>query len=149
MTNIRYREVYMDPEMLQITLERKHTFLTELFKSLKNEEGNVFKVIDGEEHSGNYVYPYRRVEFSDIHEFERVIKNSHVVFDSEESYQLVLDRIEKIKRKESDNYEYQFNFDLDPMDPRNYDRDFIVKFEFKYEKKTIPEFDITINVKEK
>ena len=34
------------------------------------------------------------------------------------------------------------------MDPRNYDRDFIVKFEFKYEKKTIPEFDITINVSE-
>ena len=58
MTNIEYREVYMDPEMLQITLERKHTFLTELFKSLKNEEGNAFKVINGEEHSENYIYIY-------------------------------------------------------------------------------------------
>ena len=31
--------------MIQITLERKHTILTELFKSLKNEEGKAFKVI--------------------------------------------------------------------------------------------------------
>lgn len=50
MTNIEYREVYIEPKMLQITLERKHTFLTELFKSLKNEEGDAFKVIYGEEH---------------------------------------------------------------------------------------------------
>lgn len=139
MTNIKYREVYMDPEMLQITLERKHTFLTELFKSLKNEEGSAFKVINGEHHSENYVYPYRRVEFSNIHEFERVIRNSHMIFDSEENYRLVLDRIEKIKRKETDNLEYQFNFDLDPKDPRNYDRDFIVKFEFKYVEPKVPQ----------
>ena len=51
----------------------------------------------------------------------------------------MLERIEKIKRKESDNFEYQFNFDLDPMDPRNYDRDFIVKFEFSYKEPKIPQ----------
>jgi hypothetical protein len=138
MTNAEYREVYIEPKMLQITLERKHTFLTELFKSLKNEEGDAFKVIYGEEHSEDYVYPYRRIEFSNIHEFERIVKNSRIVFDLEENYQLVLERIEKIKRKESDNFEYQFNFDLDPRDPRNHDRDFIVKFEFSYKEPKIP-----------
>lgn len=139
MTNIEYREVYIEPKMLQITLERKHTFLTELFKSLKNEEGDAFKVVVGEEHSEDYVYLYRRIEFSDIHEFERIVKNSRIVFDLEENYQLVLERIEKIKRKESDNLEYQFNFDLDPMDPRNYDRNFIVKFEFTYKEPKVPQ----------
>lgn len=139
MTNIKYREVYIEPKMLQITLERKHAFLTELFKSLKNEESDAFKVINGEEHSEDYVYPYRRVEFSNIHEFERIVKNSRIVFDLEENYQLVLERIEKIKRKESDNFEYQFSFDLDPIDSRNYDRDFIVKFEFTYKEPKVPQ----------
>ena len=51
-------------------------------------------------------------------------------------FQLV---INEIKKGNNQNISYSFDFIAGPY------KDI---FEFKYEKKTIPEFDITINVKE-
>ena len=130
------------------THKQKYTFLKELFRSLKSEECKCFKVIDGIEHTlDGYKIPFRRAEFSDIHEFERIVKNSYIVFDTEENYQSIIDLIEKAKRNENNGIYYHFEIRVDPVRMRYLEEDDILRFEFSYNKPKVPEIGINITCK--
>lgn len=76
--------------------------------------------------------------FKNIHEFERVYHKVNSIMKPEgtDYFQLV---INEIKKGNNQNISYSFDFTAGPY------KDI---FEFKYEKKTIPEFDVVINVSE-
>lgn len=128
--------------------EAKRRLILDLVESLKSNElveiskditGKPFEVRPGVEWRKKYQYTEYCLVFKDIHEFERVYHevNSIMKPDGLDYFQLV---INEIKNGNDQNISYSFDFTAGPY------KDI---FEFKYEKKVIPEFDIIINVKEK
>nr|DAS66562.1 MAG TPA: hypothetical protein [Bacteriophage sp.] len=139
MTDLNYRKDPGEPELFRCTNKWKHGFLTELFRSLREEESKGFKVINGIHHtSDGYKIPYQHIEFSDIHEFERIIKNINTVFVTKNDYQTVLNLIEKVKRNEEDNIYFQFEFSADPIASPYLEKGDILRFKFSYNKPKIP-----------
>lgn len=146
MDNVTYQKEPIDSE--DLSPESKRRLILGIIESLKSNElveisedisGKPFEIHPGIEWRKKYQYTEYCLVFKNIHEFERVYHkvNSITKPEGADYFQLV---INEIKNGNDQNISYSFDFIAGPY------KDI---FEFKYEKKTIPEFDININVKEK
>lgn len=127
--------------------EAKKRLILDLVESLKGNElvevskditGKPFEIRPGIEWRKKYQYTEYCLVFNNIREFERVYHKVNSIMKPEgtDYFQLV---INEIKKGNNQNISYSFDFTAGP---------YKYIFEFKYEKKIIPEFDIAINVKE-
>lgn len=135
------------------TDEQKHTYLIELFKSLEESQGNAFVITKGEQYIGEYAFPYRKIDFSDIYEFKRILEKVSY-FIKPEDYNRLLDLIEKAKENKIEYFSYQFKFEVDPRELRSHSGDFlktenfVTDFIFYYGKPKFPEVEFTFKQKE-
>ena len=100
------------------TPEQKHALLTKLFKSLEDGQGSAYVITDGEQYLGEYEFPYRKIDFSNIHEFKRILEKVHYIIDPDQ-YRHLLSLIEKAEMDEIKHFSYQFNFEVDPRELRD------------------------------
>lgn len=131
MTDINYRKIHVDDESIKNTFKHKHIFLTRFFKSLERVQGKTFKVTNGEDSLGEYKFPYSKIDFTDIDEFEGVVKMISYAFD-EDSYQRLLKLIEKAKIGDINSISHQFDFEVDPIELQHYLGNFITTFKLSY-----------------
>lgn len=145
MDNIAYQKEPIDSN--DLSPESKRRLILDIVESLKSNElvevseetsGKPFEIRPGIEYRKKYQYTEYCLVFKDIHEFERIYKEVNSIMKPEgfDYFQLV---INEIKNGSNQNISYSFEFIAGPY------KDI---FEFKYEKKTIPEFDIEIKVSE-
>lgn len=146
MDNVSYRSTEsINSE--DLSSESKRRLILDLVESLKDNElvefskditGKPFEIRPGIEYRKKYQYTEYRLVFNNIREFERVYRevNSIMKPEGNDYFQLV---INEIKNGNDQNISYSFDFTAGPYKEI---------FEFKYEKKIIPEFDIDIKVKE-
>lgn len=145
MDNIAYQKEPI--ASTDLSPESKRRMILGIVESLKSNElvevskditGKPFEVRPGIEYRKKYQYTEYYLVFKDIHEFERVYHEVNSIMKPEgfDYFQLV---INEIKKGNNQNISYSFDFTAGPYKEI---------FEFKYEKKVIPEFDITINVSE-
>ena len=127
--------------------ESKRGLILDLVESLKSNElvevskditGKPFEIRPGIEYRKTYQVTEYNLVFKNIHEFERVYRKVTSVMRPE-GFDYFQYAIDEIKKGNDQNISYSFDFIAGPYKEI---------FEFKYEKKVIPEFDITINVSE-
>lgn len=146
MDNVSYRSAE-SIDSNDLSPDAKRRLILGLVESLKSNElvefskditGKPFEIRPGIEWRKKYQYTEYCLVFKNIHEFERVYHKVNSIMKPEgaDYFQLV---INEIKKGNNQNISYSFDFTAGPY------KDI---FEFKYEKKTIPEFDIAVNVKE-
>lgn len=147
LTDIAYRKDPEEVESNDLSPDAKRKLILGLVESLKGNElvefsksitGKPFEIRPGIEYRKKYRVTKYDLLFKDIHEFERIYKEVNSIMKPEgfDYFQYVIDTI---KDGNDQSISYSFDFITGPYKEA---------FEFKYEKKTIPEFDITINVKE-
>ena len=150
LTDIAYRK---DPEELEsigtndLSPESKRRLILGIVESLKGNElvevsedtsGKPFEVHPGIEYRKEYQLTKYELLFTDIHEFERIYKEVFSITKSK-GFDYFQYAIDQIKDGRDQDISYSFELITGPYKE---------KFEFKYEKKHIPEFEIDINVKE-
>ena len=146
MDNVSYRSAESMASN-DLSPDAKRRLILDLVESLKSNElvefskditGKPFEIRPGIEWRKKYQYTEYCLVFKNIHEFERVYHKVNSIMKPEgaDYFQLV---INEIKKGNNQNISYSFDFIAGPY------KDI---FEFKYEKKIIPEFDIAVNVKE-
>ena len=127
--------------------ESKRGLILDLVESLKSNElvevskditGKPFEIRPGIEYRKTYQVTEYNLVFKNIHEFERVYRKVTSVMRPE-GFDYFQYAVDEIKKGNDQNISYSFDFIAGPYKEI---------FEFKYEKKVIPEFDITINVSE-
>lgn len=127
--------------------DSKRRLILGLVESLKSNElvefskditGKPFEIRPGIEWRKKYQYTEYCLVFKDIHEFERVYKEVSSIMRFE-GYDYFQHAIDAVKNGNDQNISYSFDFTGGPYKEI---------FEFKYEKETIPEFDIEIKVSE-
>lgn len=144
MDNVSYRSAESIASN-DLSPEAKKRLILDLVESLKGNElvefsksitGKPFEIRPGIEWRKKYQYTEYDLLFKNIHEFERVYKEVNSIMKPEgfDYFQYVIDTI---KDGNDQSISYSFDFVAGPYKE---------VFEFKYEKKIIPEFDITINV---
>lgn len=144
MDNVSYRNAESIASN-DLSPEAKKRLILDLVESLKGNElvefsksitGKPFEIRPGIEWRKKYQYTEYDLLFKNIHEFERVYKEVNSIMKPEgfDYFQYVIDTI---KDGNDQSISYSFDFVAGPYKE---------VFEFKYEKKIIPEFDITINV---
>ena len=145
MDNVTYQKEPIDPN--DLSPESKRRLILGIVESLKSNElvevneetsGKPFEIRPGIEYRKQYQLTKYILLFKDIHEFERVYKEVFSIMSPEgqELFEYVID---EIKNGNDQNISYSFDFVSGPYKD---------KFEFKYEKKPVPEFEIDIKVKE-
>lgn len=145
MDNVAYQKESIDPK--DLSPESKRRMILGIVESLKGTElvevseetsGKPFEVHPGIEWRKEYQLTKYELLFRNIHEFERVYKEVFSIMSPEgqELFEYVID---EIKSGNDQNISYSFDFVSGPYKE---------EFEFKYEKKHIPEFEIDIKVKE-
>lgn len=105
---------------------------------MKRLQENLFEIHPGIEYRKEYQLTKYEFLFKDIHEFERVYKEV-VLIMKPEGFDYFQYAIDTIKNGNDQSISYSFDFVGGPYKE---------VFEFKYEKKHIPEFEIDIKVKE-
>lgn len=145
MDNVAYQKEPIDSE--DLSSESKRRLILGIVESLKNNElveiskditGKPFEVRPGIEWRKKYQLTKYELLFKDIHEFERVYKEV-VSIMKPEGFDYFQYAIDTIKNENDQSISYSFDFVGGPYKE---------VFEFKYEKKHIPEFEIDIKVKE-
>ena len=147
LTDIAYRKDPEEVESNELSPESKRRLILGLVESLKGNElvefskditGKPFEIRPGIEYRKKYRVTKYDLLFKNIHEFERIYKevNSIMKFDGFDYFQYVIDTI---KDGNDQSISYSFDFIAGPYKKA---------FEFKYEKKHIPEFEITTKLKE-
>lgn len=145
MDNVVYQEEPINSN--DLSPESKRRLILGIVESLKGNElvevnedisGKPFEVHPGIEWRKKYQVTRYELLFRDIHEFERVYKEV-VSIMKPEGFDYFQYAIGTIKNGNDQNISYSFDFVGGPYKE---------VFEFKYEKKYIPEFEIDINVKE-
>ncbi len=149
-TDIAYRK---DPEELEsidsndLSPDAKRRLILGLVESLKDNElvefskditGKPFEIRPGIEYRKQYQLTKYELLFKNIHEFERIYKEVFSIMKPEgfDYFQYVIDTI---KDGNDQSISYSFDFVAGPYKE---------VFEFKYEKKHIPEFEIITKLKE-
>ena len=145
MDNVTYQKEPMDPN--DLSPESKRRMILGLVESLKSNglvefskdiTGKPFEIHPGIEYRKQYQLTKYELLFRDIHEFERVYKEVFSIMKPE-GLELFNYVIYRIKKGDDQNTSYSFDIVSGPYKE---------VFEFKYEKKLIPEFEIDIKVKE-
>ena len=145
MDNVAYQKEPIDSE--DLSPDAKRRLILGLVESLKNNElvevsedttGKPFEIHPGIEYRKQYQLTRYEFLFKDIHEFERVYKEV-VSIMKPEGFDYFQYAIGTIKNGNDQSISYSFDFVGGPYKE---------VFEFKYEKKYIPEFEIDIKVKE-
>lgn len=145
MDNVAYQEEPIDSE--DLSPESKRRLILGIVESLKGNElvevsedisGKPFEIRPGIEYRKKYQITKYELVFKNIREFERVYKEVVSIMKPEgfDYFQYVIDTI---KNGNDQSISYSFDFVGGPYKE---------VFEFKYEKKYIPEFEIDIKVKE-
>lgn len=146
MDNVTYQKEPIDPS--ELSPESKRRMILGLVESLKSNElvevsedisGKPFEVHPGIEWRKQYQLTKYELLFRDIHEFERIYKEVSSIVDPLDRQELFEHAIDSIKNSNYQNISYFFDIVSGPYKE---------KFEFRYEKKLIPEFEIDIKVKE-
>lgn len=136
MDNVAYQKEPIDSN--DLSPESKRRFILGIVESLKSNElvevseetsGKPFEVHPGVEWRKQYQLTKYVLVFRDIHEFERVYKEVFSIMSPEgqELFEYVID---EIKNGNDQNISYSFDFKAGPYKD---------EFEFKYEKKHIPQ----------
>ena len=145
MDNVAYQKEPIDPSDLSLGVKRRLILgLVESLKSNKLVEvsedisGKPFEIRPGIEYRKQYQLTKYELLFKVIHEFERIYKEvfSIMKFEGFDYFQYAIDQI---KDGKDQDISYSFEFITGPYKE---------EFEFKYEKKYIPEFEIDIKGKE-
>lgn len=150
MTDIAYRKIPKELESIgtnDLSPDAKRRMILGLVESLKGNElvevskdisGKPFEIRPGIEYRKQYQLTKYKLLFKNIHEFERIYKEvfSIMKFEGFDYFQYAVDQI---KDGKDQDISYSFEFVTGPYKEN---------FEFKYEKKHIPEFEINIKVKE-
>ena len=145
MDNVAYQKEPIDSE--DLSPESKRRLILGIVESLKGNElvevskditGKPFEIRPGIEYRKKYQFTKYELVFKDIHEFERVYKEV-VSIMKPEGFDYFQYAIDTIKNGNDQSISYSFDFVGGPYKE---------VFEFKYEKKHIPEFEIDIKVKE-
>lgn len=145
MDNVTYRKEPVNPS--EFSPESKRRMILGLIESLKGNElvevsedttGKPFEIRPGIEYRKKYQVTRYELVFKNIREFERIYKEVVSIMkpDGFDYFQYAIDTI---KNGNDQSISYSFDFVGGPYKE---------VFEFKYEKKTIPEFEIDIKVKE-
>lgn len=128
--------------------ESKRRLILGIVESLKSNElvevteetsGKPFEIHPGVEWRKQYQLTKYELLFKDIHEFERIYKEVFSIMGPLDRQELFEYAIYRIKNGDDQNISYFFDIVSGPYKE---------EFEFKYEKKYIPEFEIDIKVKE-
>lgn len=146
MDNVSYRSAESIASN-DLSPDVKIRLILDLIESLKSNElvefskditGKPFEIRPGIEYRKKYQYTEYCLVFKNIHEFERIYHKVNSIMKPEgaDYFQLV---INEIKKGNNQNISYSFDFVAGPY------KDI---FEFKYEKKHIPEFEIITKLKE-
>lgn len=147
LTDIAYRKDPEEVESNELSPESKRRLILGLVESLKGNElvefskditGKPFEIRPGIEYRKQYQLTKYELLFKDIHEFERIYKEVSSIMKPE-GFDYFQYAIDKIKEGRDQDISYSFEFIAGPYKE---------EFEFKYEKKYIPEFEIDIKVKE-
>lgn len=146
MDNVTYQKEPIDPE--DLSPESKRRLILGIVESLKGNElvevseetsGKPFEIRPGIEYRKQYQLTKYVLVFRDIYEFERVYKEVFSIMSPLDRQELFEYAIDSIKNGNDQNISYFFDMVSGPYKEQ---------FEFKYEKKPIPEFEIGIKVKE-
>lgn len=145
MDNVAYQKEPIDPS--DLSPDAKRRLILGLVESLKSNKlvkvskdisGKPFEIRPGIEYRKQYQLTKYELLFKDIHEFERIYKEVSSIMKPE-GFDYFQYAIGQIKDGRDQDISYSFEFITGPYKE---------EFEFKYEKKYIPEFEIDIKVKE-
>lgn len=146
-TDIAYYKDLEEVESNDLSPESKRRLIIGLVESLKGNElvevskeitGKPFEIRPGIEYRKKYQVTKYELLFKDIHEFERIYKEVSSIMKPE-GFDYFQYAIDQIKEGRDQDISYSFEFITGPYKE---------EFEFKYEKKYIPKFEIDIKVKE-
>lgn len=146
MDNIAYQKEPIDPN--DLSPESKRRLILDIVESLKGNElvevseetsGKPFEIHPSIEYRKQYQLTKYVLVFRDIHEFERVYKEVFSIMGSLDRQELFEYAIDSIKNGNYQNISYFFDIVSGPYKE---------KFEFRFEHKPIPEFEIDVKVKE-
>lgn len=136
MDNVTYQKELIDPN--DLSPESKRRLILRIVESLKSNElvevseetsGKPFEIRPGIEYRKQYQLTKYELLFKDIHEFERIYKEVFSIMSPEgqELFEYVID---EIKNGNDQSISYSFDIVSGPYKE---------VFEFKYEKKHIPQ----------
>lgn len=141
MDNVAYQKEPIDPN--DLSPESKRRLILRIVESLKGNElvevseetsGKPFEIRPGIEYRKKYQLTKYELLFRNIHEFERVYKEVFSIMSPEgqELFEYVID---EIKNGNDQNISYSFDIVSGPYKE---------VFEFKYEKKYMPDLKLTL-----